>query len=96
MGLFSKKDKKLEPSKKTKKGIDIELTEEDLDKAIGGIPFDAVDKEELMEQLKKAERKSWELTEEQLEAARAEKASDELSEEELDNVRAGSHEPDGR
>lgn len=38
MGLFSKKNKKLEQPKRTKKGTDIELTEEELDKVTAGVP----------------------------------------------------------
>ena len=38
MGLFSKKNRKLDQSKSGKKGTDIELTEEELDKVTAGVP----------------------------------------------------------
>lgn len=38
MGLFSKKNKKLEQPKSAKKGTDIELTAEELDKVTAGVP----------------------------------------------------------
>ena len=37
MGLFSKRNRKLDQSKSRKKGTDIELTEEELDKNLGTI-----------------------------------------------------------
>lgn len=39
MGLFSRKNKKIEQIKNAKKGTDIELTEEELDKVTAGVPY---------------------------------------------------------
>lgn len=43
MGLFSRKNKKIEQIKNAKKGTDIELTEEELDKVTAGVPYSSED-----------------------------------------------------
>lgn len=68
-----------------------ELSEEELDKVLGGIPFDPelVNVDELMNDLTMEERKSWELTDEEKEIANSPIEQDELTEEDLDKITAG-------
>ena len=78
-----------------------ELFEEDLDKVPGGIPFEAVNMEELKVDLGLTEPKSWNLTEEEQEIVedgyeeirasynQQEQEEQELYEEDLDQITAG-------
>ena len=68
------------------------FTAEELDKVLGGIPFDPelVNVDELIGDLSKEEPKSWELTEEEKKIANSPiEHDDELFEEDLDEITAG-------
>lgn len=69
MGLFSKKNRKLDQSKSGKKGTDIELTEEELDKVTAGVPSD--NNRDWCPKVKVEPIDTGELTEEELDEVKA-------------------------
>lgn len=70
MGLFSKKNRKLDQSKSEKKGTDIELTEEELDKVTAGVPSGNNDRD-WCPKVKVEPIDTGELTEEELDEVKA-------------------------
>lgn len=70
MGLFSKKNRKLDQSKSGKKGTDIELTEEELDKVTAGVPNGNSDRD-WCPKVKVEPIDTGELTEEELDEVKA-------------------------
>lgn len=70
MGLFSKKNRKLAQTKSRKKGTDIELTEEELDKITAGVPNSNNDRD-WCPRIKVEPINTGELTEEELDEVKA-------------------------